>query len=425
MRLRFPAFWALFLAGGAVMPLGATGCGSSNCTETATCQGGGVTGNTDASTEANPEGGGDDMSLTPDVAGDTAEDQPSNEGGPSPDATLDATQDARLDGPADTGGPPPGDSGQCNTSAPDCSNPQCQASFACTAAAPSGWFGPVALYDQGGGPPAPNPAPCSGAYSNDAFDGHSTPNSPALACGCSCGAPTGICTNATIVIYSDNQCGAANNCGTAGAPVCTLADGSKCNTGGGSVMVTGVPQVTGSGSCTAGTTVTSTPSWAWTRTGRGCGTNRALATGGCGTNQVCADKSSSNFQSKLCVWQNANLADCSAATGYPLLHKYYTNATDGRTCGAGTCQCSTPTGTTCTLMGAQWFNSPPSANCASGGQTLDVTTGRCNGNLGGSSVVSIKASIASSGMCPTTGSASPGGSVSPDTTTAITVCCAQ
>jgi hypothetical protein len=121
----------------------------------------------------------------------------------------------------------------------------------------------------------------------------------------------------------------------------------------------------------------------------------------------------------------ANLSDCTTATGYPLLHKYYANAIDGRSCGVGTCGCSTPTNATCSLTQAQYFNSA-NANCASGGHNiLNLTVGTCNQNLGGSSVVSIQATITSSASCGMTGSAASTGLVTPDATTAVTVCCAQ
>jgi hypothetical protein len=431
MKRPAPA-WLTLAACGAAIGLVVVGCGSSDCTETATCQGAG--GSPEAAFEAGGESGGDDVTQ----AQDGAMDGPSVEDSGNDSLDSDATQDApMLDAPSDghtmgpdappdvtTDSPPPPDTGAgCNANAPDCSNAQCQANFECTPVAPGGWFGPVALFDQGGGPPAPMATACTGDYGNDAFDGHATPSSPSLTCACTCGSPSGLaCGNANIVVYADNSC--VNNCGTAGAPACTTADGPNCNTGGGSAKVVAGPTVSNPGSCTAGTSVTTTPTSDWTRTGRGCGTNRALTTGGCGTNQVCAARPSSSFQAKLCVYQMANLSDCSGASGYPLLHKYYTNTIDGRSCGLGTCGCSTPTNATCTLTDAQYFNSA-NASCASGGHALNLTAGTCNPNLGGSQVVSIQATITSSASCGMTGSAASNGSVTPDATTTITVCCAQ
>jgi len=345
------------------------------------------------------------------------------------DVTGDVTTDVVHDGPGDAapadapieGGPSGDSSTPCNPTAPDCSNPACQPAFVCTPAAPSGWFGPVALYDQGGGPPAPTPPACSGVYTDDSFDGLAGPTSPPLTCTCTCGSVGGGgCSSASIAVYSDGQCSAT--CATAGGPTCSVADGPACNTGGGSLKVVAGPSATGTWSCPAGTTTTTT-SWGWARVGRACTSSRAFTTGGCQANRVCANAPPASFLGTLCVYKKADLPDCSSAPGYPLLYKYYTSAIDGRGCALGTCGCSAPPNP-CALQAAQWFHTDVNASCASGGHAIDVS-GSCNTNLGGSQVVTIQASIGASGSCGATGNAVSTGSVTPDTTTAVTVCCAQ
>jgi hypothetical protein len=166
------------------------GCASAECTETATC----ATESVDSSPAdhtTTTEGGipGGDAEAAADDASDT---------GNAPEGAIDATavSDASDSGAATEGGDSgatadAGDAGneedagsRCNPNAPDCSSPQCQQGFLCTAVAPAGWFGPVALFDQGGGPPAPTPAACSGTYDDDDFDGNANPTSPAASCGC-------------------------------------------------------------------------------------------------------------------------------------------------------------------------------------------------------------------------------------------------
>jgi hypothetical protein len=395
------------------------GCGSTDCTETATCPGQGsdsssagdqgVEASGDAMGDDGAEGSnevgeaGPDVSSDNEVVGDSGVD--SNVSDSSTIAPTDAPPDAPKDAPA----PPPIDSGGV------CSG-------TCTPVAPSGWFGPVALFDQGGGPPAPAPAACAGTYSNDAFDGNTTPTSPAASCACSCGTAQGVCTNPTVTVYSDNQCGGSNNCGASSNTTCTTAYGPKCNTGGQSAAVTAFPQATGSGSCGAGAGVTSTPAWQWTRTGRGCSANRVFGAAGCPANQVCADAPSSAFAPKLCVWQNANLSDCSGAAGYPLMHKYYAGVVDGRGCGVGSCGCGSPTGVSCTITGA---TSHTMSNCSDTGTALMLSPlGKCT-DVGGSQILALTMTVSSAGSCAMNGSPATTGAVTPDSATAVTVCCAQ
>lgn len=364
-------------------------------------------------------------------------------GADAADAPVDASTDGRADTapnePVDAladapveAGPAAEASTPCNPSAPDCSNPACQPSFTCTPAVPTGWLGPVALYDQGGGPPTPTPASCSGVYAHDVLDGFASPTSPPLTCGCSCGSlDGGACSSAQIEVYAGISC--LNECATAG-PACSRACGSNCATGGQSVEVIAGPTATQDWSCSQGTTTTTT-SWGWSHVGRGCESTQTFTTGGCGSGQICASTPPLSFQDTLCVYQNANVPDCTSAPGYPLLHTYYSSAKDGRRCAIGSCGCSAPSNP-CELQSAQWFSlatgvqsfcdgtgAPPSSTCSSGGNPIETTVGVCNENLAG--VAAIEATISVSGSCAPTGSAASTGSVTPDPTTAISVCCTQ
>jgi hypothetical protein len=189
------------------------------------------------------------------------------------------------------------------------------------------------------------------------------------------------------------------------------------------VKVIAGPTATGAWSCISGTPTTTFTAWSWSRVGRLCGATQAFSAGGCQANQVCADAPPAGFHAALCVYKKTDLPDCSGAPGFPLLYKYYTGVFDGRSCTLGTCGCATPSNP-CMLQSAQWFNTDVSVGCVSGGHAIDLS-GNCNTNLGGSQVVSMQASIGASGSCPTTGSGASFGSVTPDSTTAVSVCCAQ
>jgi hypothetical protein len=146
-----------------------------------------------------------------------------------------------------------------------------------------------------------------------------------------------------------------------------------------------------------------------------------LAPGGCAAQQVCADKPAPPFTATLCVWQNAN-TDCTGATGYPLLHKYYTGIVDSRGCDLGSCSCGTPGSVTCSLATVTTYNTD---GCTDAGTALtNLTVGHCD-VVGGSQIHAVKTTVTESGQCTPGGVAAPTGTVVPDPATAVTVCCAQ
>jgi hypothetical protein len=401
--------------------VGQAGCASPDCEDTATCVGAADTADAaDSSVAADGPVVGADSSVDADSSVEPPDDAVAETTTPpGSDAAADASRVAETGAP-DTGPPPPVDSSTpCNPSAPDCANPECLAAFTCVPAVPSGWLGPIALYDQGGGPPAPTPAACAGAFTDDVFDGNSNPTSPALTCGCTCGGIQGSCTNATITVYSDITC--TTKCDTVTAPTtsCMQINPGGCNTGGGSAKVTTPPEPTGTSCSSPGTTATTTPPWSWTRVGRGCEITRSLAADGCSANQVCANNPPTGFQGQLCVYKRADVANCSTATGYPNLFQYFGSAADGRSCAVGSCECS-PMNATCTLGGAQWFTS----SCSGTATPID-TAGDCSAGTSGSTVVWVSDPSATtlSGSCSATGSATSTGSVTANTSSAITVCC--
>ncbi len=442
------------------------GCGGIDCAETETCEGidagapdQSIPANEAASPmeaangEAQSTEAESDVQTDSDAAAGDAEDEEdatledadagdaTRDAGSDADASLDAAADAASDA-ADAGDaatdakvdacPNAGGVENCTNGIDDncdglvdCADPQCAAGYACVATAPAGWFGPGSLYD---GLSSGTTPPCVAPFPNNAFELNSTPTSPALTCACACGTVSGGCTTPAITIFSDNQCGATNNCGSAGGPTCTIADGTRCGSGGQSVGVTVLPQPTTTGSCPSSVTTQGVPASTWMRTGETCGGSRTYVAGGCGTSAVCAEKPPSGFQPTLCVWKNAD-ADCTTITGYPLMYKYYSSTNDTRACAKGTCGCNTATGVSCTLASATAYKS---TDCSDGGMAitdLNVVDGgsaaaHCT-DFSIDSVVSMTATVNAAGSCTTNGAATQTGSVTPNSATAWTVCCSQ
>jgi hypothetical protein len=362
----------LALCAGAMLLAATSGCASPDCTDTATCA---------AASDEGGTGGDSDASAGPDAA--------------------------------------------CDPENNACSDPQCAPSFICVPEAPSGWVGPIALFDQGGGPPPPTPDACAGAYPDDLFDGLANPSYSPLQCTCSCSGPVGgpesLCTAPSLGVYWDANC--ENLCSSLQLPTPCTSAAAGCASGGGSANVV-LPAPIGTWSCSPQATAP-TSSYSWTRAGRGCGVTRDLVAGGCGANAVCADKPPTGFQPTLCIYANQNYADCSSVPGYPVFHQYFTSANDGRSCEVGTCGCDAPTDAACQLQGsAAWFPSGQ-PSCMDGGTPIQPT-GVC-ATSGGAPVVTVESAmtVTTTGTCNPTGTATPQGTVTPDTTTAITVCCAQ
>jgi hypothetical protein len=378
----------LVLLLGAACSVG-SGCGSPTCAETATCPG--APGPGDAQRESDTS----DAPATSSEAGDAT-------------TPLDATDEGPVDAPGAQ------ESSACDPHAPDCANPGCTSAFVCVPVTPSGWSGPVALSDQGGGPPEPTPPACAGAFGNDAFDGNAEPTVPPPNCACACGAAQNICSPPTVSVYDDNVC--MTSCGSASpssscTPTCSSAVGLAAK-------VTAEPTPTGTGTCASSAVPQgATPAWQWTRTGRGCAATQAFSANGCSAGQVCVPRPSSPFSPSLCVWTHAS-ATCSAASGYPVQHSYYSRVSDTRACAAGSCVCGSPTGVSCTLTSVT-----VSSGCGSTGAHLgSVSMGTCN-YTAGQYIGGVAASVTASGQCTPSGSPAAAGDVQGDVSTAYTVCC--
>ena len=287
--------------------------------------------------------------------------------------------------------------------------PSCGGGGVCVDSVPSGWTGPLALFDSTGGPPAPQPAACPATYPTDVFDGNASLSAPAATCACTCGSVTGAtCGASTLQVYTGSNCG-STNCFNATVTSCTSL---ACNTGN-SAKIT--PPAPVGGTCTAQPTKT-VPALGWSRTGRACQTTSTSS--GCAGSSVCVPLPPAPFAQTVCILQQGDVACPAGIYGQKLL--YYTGATDTRSC--STCGCDPATGVTCS--GGQmtlW-----DASGCSGSKIGLAIDGTCR-SANGITTVSANQTIAptpSGGSCnASSGSGKPTGSVTP--TGPTTVCCAQ
>ncbi|MFO0659901.1 MAG: hypothetical protein U0165_08740 [Polyangiaceae bacterium] len=308
----------------------------------------------------------------------------------------------------------------------DCADPQCTPATTCvTTALPSGWSGPVSLYD---GAPANEPA-CPSSYPTQAFLGNRNITGAAAQCStCTCSDPSGgSCVLPTQATVTDAQCGmsatygglldlsstigtcAGNN--YVGGSVCGPNDNAACS------VSLQVPATTVTGaSCVPSNENPNIPAVSATL-GKACG-SPATNTAGCGTNQACVPKPSSPFSSGLCI-QHSGDVSCPAGA-FVQKKVYYEGIVDTRTCTA--CSCGDAGGGTCATT-YSFYSDLTLGICST--QAVTVQAGTCtnlsnNPNIAGRKLVSVGAPTG--GSCPPSGG-SPTGSAGPDTSTSTTFCC--
>jgi hypothetical protein len=238
-----------------------------------------------------------------------------------------------ADGGVDTGAVGDGGASEAAT---------CGTAMQCTPSAPTGWSGPVALFvapAAQGTPPA-----CGAAYAaTPAFDGNAGLGTTSATCSpCACGAVTGVtCSPPVMTFYVDTSCGSP----AFGTQTLTTSCEPTTYIGASAVTVSG--PTAGGGACTTtgGTATITAP--AWTTVARACAPASAPSSSpSCAAGEVCAPAPASPFGSAQCVMQPGMATMCPAgySTGPQVL---YAGVDDQRGCTA--CQCTDPTGATCTL----------------------------------------------------------------------------
>lgn len=282
----------------------------------------------------------------------------------------------------------------------DCADPACADGFVCADIAPSGWNGPVILYD---GDPAALPT-CPDDHPTAAYQGHGgLIATPAVCEACTCSAPAVSCSPATLGIFDDNACAnqvafavqpAPGQCGPIAPPAGVKA-------------VSAGPATPTAGACTPGGGAKTLPPPTWQRAGLAC-VGGGLG-GGC-SGKLCTGKPLPPFEPGLCVWHSGDLT-CPAA--FPQKHAFVDSVNDTRDCTG--CSCGAPDAT-CAVV--THVHSQSSCN---GAQTDVPNDGSCapiSGNLS-----SIDVTVTPSASCAPAGGA-PVGTVA-EGSLRTTVCCAM
>jgi hypothetical protein len=315
-----------------------------------------------------------------------------DDGGGVPDVTM--TDVYPHDGPLPEGTVPDGftTDGPCTG---DCVN------------VPSGWQGPLALWEASSGP---TPA-CTGAYTGVSTDVTSGLNAPSAQCSmCSCGGPTGQTCTATVSVYSD-YCATLCNTVTVSGTACT--NYGPCGTDGSpaSNQDSKYSWAVSGGSCVGSGGAPTLPAVSWSTLARTCAYNASTG-GACSNGGMCYAPATAPFGG-ACVEQ---AGDVMCPTGFATKHLYYSNVTDTRGCTS--CSCQAPTGSTCTGGVSYWHNS----TCSDYNVTSQISPGVCassqtyyvDGN-------SVKGNLGVTGGSCTPQGGQAQGTVTPASPT--TVCC--
>ncbi len=309
---------------------------------------------------------------------------------PSLSSGGDAADAASLDGSSDVVSEP----------LPTIDAPSCGNGGVCVDPVPAGWTGPLAVFDQTGGPPAPQAPSCPSNFPTDVFDGNANLSAAAASCGCNCNVSSpGTCGAPTVAIYTGSSCG-TTSCYSATISTCTTM---TCNTGT-SAKVTAPAPV--GGACTATPTKTVPPA-TWTRTGRACQTSDV--TTGCAGSSVCVPLPQAPFASTVCILQAGDVA-CPPGE-YSQKFLYYDGVTDTRDCSTCGCTMGTCSGGVVTIWDA--------TGCSGSKITINAD-GQCHNTNGVTTIAAVLSTPATNTSCSSSGG-SPTGNATPSGPT--TICC--
>ncbi|HEX4517018.1 MAG TPA: hypothetical protein VH054_25900 [Polyangiaceae bacterium] len=331
----------------------------------------------------------------------------------APDAPGDAIVDVKIDTFVGPDGNVP--DGECNGGAEDCANgkddncdglvdcadPVCQgAGYACTAAAPSGWNGPVAWFDAAGGT-IPS---CAAPYATQGSGGHAGITAPAAQCGCGCTGPTSVqCNQVGVTYYSDNNC--QTSAGGAGLPT------NFCvTTGSGSSVAAQAQPTAFNGNCGSNPSKT-LPAISWANSDAVCTYNAPSDVGGCNNGSLCMEQPPTGANAKACVWQSGDVA----CPGAPYTQKtvFYTSVDDQRDC--TTCTCTATAGSCNAQVTVYSLGS-----CNTSGSFVGIMTDNSCHQFNGVSAIAGPISV-TPGTCGSGGTGGPTGTAS--ASGPITVCC--
>ena len=225
----------------------------------------------------------------------------------------------------------------------DCADPLCQAAgYSCATVAPTGWIGPVALYE--GVAPAQN---CPAGYAPivNAKGGGLT--APSAQCGCTCTAGAAQCAASAGQFYSDATICATACAGTVSIPsgVCT----ATAHCGGASVSFNAPAPAWVGGACTPQPTK-NVPAAIFGTSARVCSwSGTPDVPGGCnGGGDQCVKAPTAPYGTRLCIYQSGDPAATACPPGpYSAYHVYYSGLNDTRSCTTCSCGGATATGGSC------------------------------------------------------------------------------
>ncbi|MGH7440292.1 MAG: hypothetical protein ACRENE_31755 [Polyangiaceae bacterium] len=350
-----------------------------------------------------PEDAGADGSTDVTVGGETGAVTDSGTAGEavSPEAGR-STDAGRPSDAADAGGSH--DAADAGRDAPLFAPDACSGATTCAPAPPSGWQGPVALWEGSGSPP-----PCSAFYLS-LFNGGTSPTAPAGSCGCSCSPPTGATCGPVKLQPGGGTC--SSGCGSDGGVVasqgtCTPVSFSGCGTGAG-FAVTG--SIAAGGACepdAAGTL----PAPTWATQAIAC-VPSSQSPLGCPPGEQCVPVASTPFEPHFCVLM-AGTNPCPAGP-YSVQHLYYGAFKDNRSCPP--CTCSAPSGIDCNSSGSVTTGS--SGTCHGTTAMTSLSPGACIPIAG---VASVQVTTAPTGGSCMPDGGQPTGTVTPQGST--TICC--
>jgi hypothetical protein len=231
--------------------------------------------------------------------------------------------------------------------------PRCQ----CTAAAPAGWSGPVALLSQ----PGAEPPSCEG-FGTAVYAGNADLVAEPATCGCSCGALDASCPGATVDLfaYTMDPCGFSGTaCHLFGHTVmageCASIDAVACGTEWGINVVTPAAAV---GSCPPAPTA-DVPAWSWGTAVAACQAETSTCSGG----EQCVPAGGAS-----CIY-HADEVDCPDGP-YGERRLVYAGVDDQRGCTACTCA---PDDTDCSGTITTYGDS----QCSTNGQSFPAPLTSC------------------------------------------------
>jgi hypothetical protein len=279
----------------------------------------------------------------------------------------------------------------------DCADPECDAAgYACVAAPPPGWSGPVAFHEA---PFAAATPTCPGQYPTVEYQGDSGPDAPAATCAeCAC-APAVITCSVVVGLFSNASC---KGSGMKSAPLppgtCVTLDASA------SSLRLGKPTTTIQDCAPSGGEAT-VP--ALVRSTRGIACGAAPRSGGCSTGQICAPRPAAPFEKVRCI---SKKEATSCPSPYPAAHRLETVSDDR---GCSPCACDAPASASCAATTTLFGDAACSVQIAS-----LPSDDSCVTSMPAAAIVAV--SGAGTESCGPTGGA-PSGAVTP--VSQATICC--